>query len=245
MRDLSETQAKSLSPGSDHYTAYVGPPQEYDLMGATQFALLFTLGLRDSHRVLDFGCGSLRLGRLLIPYLQQGNYAGLEPNAWLVEDALKRQLGESILAVKEPGFFYHDDFRADRCGDNFDFIVAQSIFSHAGEDVMAASLPTFAAALADDGLALITVLHPGQNGVAEFFGDGWVYPDCVAYAPQRLAEIFSAAGFPHFRALPWFHPRQTWYALAKTAARLPLTEHDRYLSGAVLNSEPWRGSLER
>lgn len=51
------------------YRGYVGPEAQYDLMGATQFRLLCTLGLREHHTLLDFGCGSLRAGRLFIPYL--------------------------------------------------------------------------------------------------------------------------------------------------------------------------------
>ena len=68
-------------------------------MGATQFRLLCTLGLRECHTVLDFGCGSLRAGRLLLPYLSPGNHYGLEPNRWLIEDAIERQLGQSIIDV--------------------------------------------------------------------------------------------------------------------------------------------------
>jgi SAM-dependent methyltransferase len=245
IRALSDEQAKQLPIGVPHYMAYVGPASQYDLMGASQFALLATLGLRDTDRVLDFGCGSLRLGRMLIPYLAAGNYTGLDPNAWLIEDGLKRQLGHDILRIKAPRFFTHGDFRADRCGQGFTFIVAQSIFSHAGADLIEASLASFAAALAADGVALVTVLHPGQDGIAEFFGSGWVYPDSVAHKPDTLARIFAAAGLPHFRALPWFHPRQTWYALSKNPARLPAPAHDRFLAGAILNNAAWRGSVAR
>ena len=39
--------SKQLRAGSEHYRAYVGPPKQYDFMGATQFALLFLLGLRE------------------------------------------------------------------------------------------------------------------------------------------------------------------------------------------------------
>lgn len=62
------------------YREYVGPETEYDLIGAMQFRLLSTLGLRENHKLLDFGCGSLRAGRLFIPYLNPGNYTGVEPN---------------------------------------------------------------------------------------------------------------------------------------------------------------------
>ena len=60
LRRLTDVEARSLATGTEHYTSFVGPPDQYDLMGATQFRLLTTLGLRDTHRVLDFGCGSLR-----------------------------------------------------------------------------------------------------------------------------------------------------------------------------------------
>jgi hypothetical protein len=71
-RNLTPDEAASLPAGAAHYRAYVGPPDRFDFMSATQFSLLFALGLREVHRVLDFGCGSLRLGRLLIVSLRCG-----------------------------------------------------------------------------------------------------------------------------------------------------------------------------
>ncbi|MBK5117071.1 MAG: hypothetical protein JJE23_09160 [Thermoleophilia bacterium] len=46
---------------------YVGPPEYFDLITAMSFGLLTVLGLRERHRLLDIGCGSLRVGRVLIP----------------------------------------------------------------------------------------------------------------------------------------------------------------------------------
>jgi hypothetical protein len=57
------------------YRSYVGPSDEYDIMGATQFNLLTSLGLRENHTLLDFGCGSLRAGRLFITYLTKSRYS--------------------------------------------------------------------------------------------------------------------------------------------------------------------------
>ncbi|MGH7092408.1 MAG: class I SAM-dependent methyltransferase [Stellaceae bacterium] len=241
-RHLSDADARRLGAGAEHYTAFVGPPDQYDLMGATQFRLLTTLGLRDHHRVLDFGCGSLRLGRLLIPYLRRGNYHGLEPNEWLIEDAIDRQLGRDLVGLKWPHFHVFDDFRAGRCGLDFDFIVAQSIFSHAGGDLVKLALHGFSRALAKTGLALATFVHPGQAGVAEFAGSGWVYPASVGHAPATIAAILHQAGL-FGRALPWFHPRQTWYVLSRDAARLPERKFDPHLRGAVLGVPAWEPSL--
>jgi len=242
LRRLSEGEARRLSPGSEHYTAFVGPPDQYDLMGATQFALLVALGLRGQHRVLDFGCGSLRAGRLLIPYLDRGNYHGLEPNAWLIEEAIERQIGRDQMAIKWPHFHANDDFRADRCGGDFDFILAQSIFSHAGADIVERALDGFRRALAPSGLALATFIHPGQSGVNASGGAGWLYPDCVAHAPATIAALIERTGL-FGRALPWFHPRQTWYVMARDPDRLPRPELDVHLRGAVLNVPEWQESL--
>ena len=83
--DDREDLGAGLKPGDPHYRAYVGPPEDYDLIAAMTFNLLTTLGLRQHHSLLDVGCGSLRIGRLLIPYLNRKKYFGLEPHQWLVE----------------------------------------------------------------------------------------------------------------------------------------------------------------
>jgi len=103
-RGLPREAAKVLPPGSQHDTAYVGPPAEYDALAATQFRLPTTLGLREHHRLLDFGCGSLRVGRRLIPYLQPGNHHGIEPNSWLIEDAIACEIGHDQIRLKQPVF---------------------------------------------------------------------------------------------------------------------------------------------
>src|SRR5687768_2552037 len=134
-RDLPLDEAARLRPGDGHYRAYVGPPDRYDFMSATQFALLHATGLREGHRVLDFGCGSLRLGRLLIPFLREGRYFGIDPNRWLIEDGIARELGYSAVTLKRPRFDTNSDFDCGVFERRFDFVVAQSIVTHAGADL--------------------------------------------------------------------------------------------------------------
>lgn len=241
-RTLSRQAARALAPGAGHYTAYVGPPQQYDFMGATQFCLLVTLGLRDHHSVLDFGCGSLRAGRLLIPYLGPGNYYGIEPNKWLIDDAIDRELGRTQVALKRPVFSYQSDFSATHLGVQFDFVLAQSIFSHAGRDVIATSLSGFRACLKPTGLVLATFIQPSQMGLSEDFeGSGWVYPECVAYRIETVLRFIAAAGLVG-RPLPWFHPRQTWFAMAHDPAQLPREADDIHLSGVILRDSELGGT---
>ncbi len=133
-----ENLGLGLKPGDSHYRAYVGPPEDYDLIAAMTFNLLTTLGLRQHHSLIDIGCGSLRIGRLLIPYLNEGKYFGLEPNEWLVDEGIKRELGEALVRIKRPTFFFSDSPETViRAKLSFDFALAQSIFSHCGLDLFA------------------------------------------------------------------------------------------------------------
>src|SRR5712672_377231 len=103
-----ESLGAGLKPGDAHYRAYVGPPEDYDLVAAMTFNLLTTLGLRQNHSLLDVGCGSLRVGRLFIPYLNKEKYFGIEPNEWLVQAGIRNEIGKTLLQIKRPKFFYSD-----------------------------------------------------------------------------------------------------------------------------------------
>lgn len=202
------------------HRAFVGQPQRYDLAGGSQFALLFLLGLREHHRLLDFGCGSLRLGRLVIPYLQSGHYFGVEPEAGLVEAGLDHELGRDALFLKQPRFLYTDDYRVDGFGTRFDFIIAQSVFSHAGSGPTRRALAAFADALEPGGLVVANWLLGPEDGGPSPETTDWVYPDCVAFMPDRLEALADEAGLK-IRACPWPHPELHWFVLARDAADLP------------------------
>jgi cyclopropane fatty-acyl-phospholipid synthase-like methyltransferase len=231
-RALDTATAGSLPAGALHYRAYVGPPDRYDFMGASQFALLFTLGLREHHSVLDFGCGSLRLGRLLIPYLLPGRYFGIDPHRWLIEDALSRELGWSAARVKNPSFAYNDDFRCDVFGRRFDFIVAQSIFTHCGHDLSERLFDGMSNVLEATGVVVFSVIESAPE-VLESVARGWVYPECVSHRRETILNLCASAGLSAKR-LPWYHPGAVWYVAARDAKRLPTQDEMSVLSGSVL-----------
>jgi cyclopropane fatty-acyl-phospholipid synthase-like methyltransferase len=198
-------------------------------MGATQFRLLCTLGLRAGHRLLDFGCGSLRAGRLFICYLDEGCYYGVEPNRWLIQDAIQNQVGEDLIRIKKPSFDYNDSFGISVFLTRFDFILAQSIFSHTGSDLVNRCLHNFSESLKEDGIIAATFVE----GNTDFESSGWVYPKCVTFRKSTIEQLAKDAGLVTER-IPWHHPRQAWYVFAKTRDRLPSRVMRRYLKGAVL-----------
>jgi hypothetical protein len=100
---------KSCEPDR-RYRRFVGPVDQYDFMGATQFRLLTTLGLREEHYLLDIGCGSLRAGRLLIPYLLPDRYHGIEPDKFLLDAGIANEVGTDLVRLKRPRFAHNSDF---------------------------------------------------------------------------------------------------------------------------------------
>ncbi len=217
-----------LNAGDPHYRAYVGPPADYDLIAAMCFGLLTSLGLRGRHRLLDVGCGSLRLGRLIIPYLNAGNYCGMEPNQWLVNEGLAQELGREIVALKQPEFFYTDSVAQMGQAGVFDFAIAQSIFSHCGPDLLQQHLSGIFDALGPAGALLATYVI----GESDSTDVGWVYPGCVTYTEQRMGQAAAQAGYACY-PLDWLHPRQRWALCAKPGF------DTRWLLGRSLTWNTW------
>jgi SAM-dependent methyltransferase len=227
-------------PGDPEYRAFVGPFEQYDVMGATQFALLYALGIRQHHRLLDIGCGSLRAGRLFIAYLEPGHYTGVEPNTWLIDEAIAKQTGRDLIDLKSPVFSDSDTFDFAGLG-SFDFVVAQSIASHAGPRLVPKMLASIASVLASAGLAAVTFIHadPSDGNVVHVEpGDerwpDWLYPGCFSYRTEVVASFVASAGLSG-AILPWHHPRQTWWLLATSPEALPEQPFRDALVGVTLS----------
>lgn len=205
----------TMKPGDPHYRAFIGDPANYDLIAATTFNLLTTLGLRDHHRVLDVGCGSLRNGRLLIPYLACSGYVGIEPNEWLVREGMVKETGEDIIRLKEARFSYRTDCQELQADERFDVVLMQSILSHCGEDLVRHWLAEITPFLSEQG-AIIATWVRGQENSGE---GGWLYPGLVRFTDERFKQLVEDAGLV-LQPLAWPHPIQQWAMLTRSEERL-------------------------
>jgi SAM-dependent methyltransferase len=217
-RELSPDAANTLKAGDDHYRAYVGPPKRFGLLTQLQMSLLSALALEETDRVLDFGCGSLRLGRSLIPFLHKGGYCGIDPNGWLIEEGLDRECGRDICSVKAPRFATNADFDCTVFDETFDFIMAQSIITHSGPDQTERLFETAAQALKTDGILLLSYIKAKPR--AALPDPGWSYPANIAYPEDWLIETARRHGLV-WRELDWFHPGAVWAGLARDERRFP------------------------
>jgi len=204
----------NLKPGDQHYRAFVGDPEYYDVVASSTFNLLTTLGLRQNHSVLDIGCGSLRIGRLLIPYLNPNRYSGIEPNAWLVEEAVNNEIGQDQINIKKPQFYFDDDCHSIHQNVLFDYVLAQSIFSHCGDDLVSKWIEQIAPHLKSDGLILATYVQGNENTGEK----GWVYPGLVKYRESSFKKLVQIDGL-HFYLLPWPHQIQKWCLITRDVSR--------------------------
>ncbi len=191
---------------SPRYRAFVGPPDTFDTSGAVQFSLLAFLGLRQHHYLLDIGCGSLRGGRLFIPYLLPGRYFGIEPEDWLIDEGIANEIGEDLVALKRPQFSNNRDFRLGVFGRRFDFILAQSIFSHASMTQIRTCLTEAGKVLEPGGMFAATFVMAGED----YHGEEWVYPRCVTYSLDTMMRAAREHGLA-CKVIEWPHPaQQTW-----------------------------------
>ena len=74
----------------------------WDAIGALQLSFLRAHGLKPEHTLLDVGCGSLRAGVHLVPYLNAGNYFGIDLNQSLLDAGFDKEIVPLKLEDKLP-----------------------------------------------------------------------------------------------------------------------------------------------
>lgn len=179
---------------NEKWRTFIGPAERWDIQAAAQFTLLVSMGLRCQHRLLDIGCGSLRAGRVFIPYLEPERYFGIEPEEWLLEDGKRLHVGAELLANRRPRFITGDrTFPADAFGVDFHYAMAQSIFTHASPSEIAQCLNRTYAALRPGGVLTATYTLGTQDSTRE----GWLYPGGVSYTSGFMQRAAARAGFTY------------------------------------------------
>ncbi len=106
----------------------------WDEIGQLQLDYLRKAGLASNHRVLDLGCGALRTGRKVIPYLDPANYFGIDADVADLEAGYIHELGELGLRKRCPrknlfhsSLFHHGRLEADSIDVGFCFSVLPAL----------------------------------------------------------------------------------------------------------------------
>lgn len=102
----------------------------WEEIGRLQLDFMVRQGLRQHHRLLDIGCGSLRAGVRFVQYLDDGHYHGIDAQQWLLDAAVRVELPRADQGMKRVHLLCRDDFQFSEFGASFDFAIAQSVFTH-------------------------------------------------------------------------------------------------------------------
>lgn len=94
-----------------------------------QYNALLRYGVKPDHDFLDIGCGCLRLGMKLIPYLENDRYCGIDPVQGYI-DLGRLYMSEVVRTDKRYRLACSADFAFDDFNRAFDFAMAHSVFTH-------------------------------------------------------------------------------------------------------------------
>jgi len=189
-----------LSPAQLHARRHVGGIENFDVVGARLFCRLVEDGLREEHALLDIGCGCLRVGKLLIPYLRRLGYCGVEPDRLVLEAGKLYELGDGLIEFKRPRFSYRDTYDFGEFAQPFDVAFAGSVLSHTYQTSAVACLRGVRAVLKSDGFFLATFIEAGTPFADRFSatdrraGEGWA-PGGLVYTQQDMTKFAAVAGF--------------------------------------------------
>jgi SAM-dependent methyltransferase len=163
---------------------YAGDPTSYEARHHAIFDFLRDDGMQPSSRVLEIGCGPLGLGRHLINWLEPGNYCALEPNGWQVEAALDEFFGDAPDYPCNSSFLYRDDFLAVN-QEQFDFVVAHSVLSHAAHWQMEQCLSNVRKVVRDGAVFLASL----RLAATDSFARQWEYPGVTHFCFPTLTTL--------------------------------------------------------
>jgi SAM-dependent methyltransferase len=105
----------------------------WEEIGALQFEFMQRMGLQPESLLLDVGCGPLRGGVKFVEYLDGDHYFGLDISQSLLEEGYAQEISpRQDLADKLPrrNLLCTETFDAVSFGRQFDYALAQSVFTH-------------------------------------------------------------------------------------------------------------------
>jgi SAM-dependent methyltransferase len=163
--------------------------------GAKLFARYLELfGITQNTKVVDYGCGSLRVGAHFIKHLAPGGYVGLDVVSDFYEMG-KQVIGHDLIHEKRPTLAVISAASlADAAAFGADFVYSSAVAPRVHPDELQEYLRNLAAIAHKPGAVL--VVHAAlSDATARFKRFGWSHPLPVfeqGLAPLRFAREHSA-----------------------------------------------------
>lgn len=151
------------------HQAAVGAGDNWDAHGNLQRDFLIHQGLKPRHRLLDIGCGTGRLARKIVPYLEPGRYLGVDIAPAAIAAALKVGEVEGWIDL-DPTFAVGEIPDPDQT-PRFDFLWSFSVFIHLPQEIMESVMRRAAAVMHSKSLfywAYVPEPKAWRSGVKQF-----------------------------------------------------------------------------
>ena len=173
----------------------------WEPLGRLQINMLKSYGLRPNHTLLDVGCGCFRLGVQAIPFLEEGNYYGIDIVESLIKDGIHKELREDLINNKKPTFLVNGNFKFTKFHTSFDFIIAQSVFTHLPLDRVKDCLVSARSVLKPSGRFFATIFEAPSREMTTY---------CEPYYvdPSFYQDMASDTGLKFKYIGEWNHPRK-------------------------------------
>lgn len=219
--------------GNDAALLPVPPPEFRQWVGNADLERYLTVGraffeffvqecdLKEDHSVLDIGCGSGRMARFLLPYLdERGSYTGFDVwrdgIAWCRENLERKFRCARFETADVRNIYINRDGETENsewpfpCPDSgIDFVFATSVFTHIDHEVAVHYLNEIRRVLSSRGKAVLTFFvvdrqaldfMSGADAYSEVSRDGPLYSGApgkdvfVGWDPVELKVRLDRAG---------------------------------------------------
>jgi SAM-dependent methyltransferase len=188
-----------------------------------QFEYVKKAGLEPNHHFLDVACGPLRLGAVLVPYLSNGRYYGMDINENTIRLGVQKLFDDGI-DHSNAVFFANDTFDFTPVKSTIKMAFSNSLFSHLTLNSIVLCL-----------VSLHKILPAGAAYHTTFFaiseGADWSEPadrdkwgrdfqtfptkDPYHYKPSMLANLANQIGYDFAIEQQYGHPTQTMAIFTK------------------------------
>jgi hypothetical protein len=153
---------------------FVGVPRKtFEIGGRAQLVRLLENGLLPESRVLEIGCGVLRVAYWLVRFLDPECYCGIEPARQRVELGQRYLFSPDLLEQKRPRFDYNAVFDTSVFQVKFEYFVAGSIWTHCSKRHLETTLDGFIRNTRSRGVFLASYL-PAEGSDDDYMGERWV-----------------------------------------------------------------------
>jgi len=204
----------------------------WEEIGGLQFNFLVENGLEPDKKILDIGCGCLRVGVHIVKYLDSGNYYGSDLSQDLLDVGFDVELGNLGLQHKLPKsqLLCESEFRFEKLNASFDFALALSVFTHLPLNQIRLCIERLTPVMAEGGLFFATffICEEGQDWAKSITQTDEVvtHPDSDPYHYRESDIEYCIGGLPWEAEIvgDWNHPRNQKMIIFKRKRHISLAD---------------------